>query len=221
MVFQQLPLWIRGAAFLLAMNAGMVNLLALTIGLHQSISHMTGNMSFLAIALQEGNWNKMLYLLLVMACFMLGTFYSGFILGKGTVRLSRRYGTPLVLVGIFILLCWWFLRFYPHYALLWAASAMGIQNAMISHYRGTIIRTTHLTGVLTDIGLALGYRARGIALDRRRMTLHLLIIFGFAVGGSCAISAYHMMGLNAFLLPVALSFFLSSLYWIAYFKGHR
>lgn len=56
---------------------------------------------------------------------------------------------------------------------------MGVQNAMVSHYKGTIIRTTHLSGVLTDLGLALGYRMRGLIVERRRVVLHLLILSGF------------------------------------------
>lgn len=221
MIFVKLPRWVQISAFLLAMNAGMVNLLALTVSLHQSISHMTGNMSLIAMAVDQLHFKKVLYLLLVLGCFVLGTFYSGFILGQGSVKLSRRYGTPLSLVGIFIILCWLFIDDYPHYALLWAASAMGMQNAMVSHYRGAIIRTTHLTGVLTDIGLALGYRARGLRIDGRRMLLHLLIVIGFFCGGTAAIMLYRKIGQNAFLLPAALTLSLSSVYWVMYFKYHH
>ena len=220
MIFVKLPRWVQTSAFLLAMNAGMVNVLALTVSLHQSISHMTGNMSLIAMAVDQIQFKKVFYLLLVMGCFVLGTFYSGLILGQGSVKLSRRYGTPLSLVGIFIILCWLFLDDYPHYALLWAASAMGMQNAMVSHFRGAIIRTTHLTGVLTDIGLALGYRARGLRIDRRRMLLHLLIVIGFFCGGAVAIMLYHKIGQNAFLLPAVLTLSLSMVYWVIYFKYH-
>lgn len=58
---------------------------------------------------------------------------------------------------------------------------------MVSHYKGTIIRTTHLSGVLTDIGLALGYKARGLPVENRRIVLHLLIFAGFLLGGILAI----------------------------------
>jgi uncharacterized membrane protein YoaK (UPF0700 family) len=46
---------------------------------------------------------------------------------------------------------------------------MGVQNAMVSHYKGAIIRTTHLSGVLTDIGLTLGYKVRGLKIENRRI----------------------------------------------------
>ncbi len=75
---------------------------------------------------------------------------------------------------------------------------MGVQNAMVSHYKGTIIRTTHLSGVLTDLGLALGYRVRGLVVERRRVVLHLLILSGFLIGGLCASWMYPYLKLNSF-----------------------
>ena len=108
--------------------------------------------------------------------------------------------------------------YLPRYALLWACAAMGIQNAMVSHYKGTIIRTTHLSGVLTDLGLALGYRLIGLKVGRRRIILHLLILFGFLLGGLVASLIYPYLKLNAYLIPVCLSFCLSLVYWIIYFQ---
>ena len=53
MPFQRLPNWFQLGAFLLAFNAGMINVLGLITLLHQSISHMTGNVSMLAMSLVE------------------------------------------------------------------------------------------------------------------------------------------------------------------------
>ncbi len=217
-MFQKLPNWIQFGAFLLAMNAGMINTMGLLTSLHQSISHMTGNVSFFALALAQFDYDLMLFLVLIILCFVLGSFYSGFILGNGHLKLGRRYGTPLSLVSIFLLLCWLFLPYFPRYALLWAAAAMGIQNAMVSHYRGAIIRTTHLSGVLTDIGLAFGYMLRGLKVDARRLLLHFLILIGFASGGLIAIVLYHLFAIDAFLAPFVLTSLVSILYWYLYFQ---
>lgn len=218
MIFQQLPNWIQLGAFFLAMNAGMINTLGLITVLHQSISHMTGNVSIFAIALSHLDYSMMIYLALVVLCFILGSFYSGFILRDGNLKLGRRYGAPLTLVSMFILLCWLFLPYFPRYGLLWAAAAMGMQNAMVSHYRGAIIRTTHLSGVLTDIGLSLGYMARGLKPEPRRLLLHFLILFGFFAGGVIATVLHHFLGINAFLVPVCITTLLSLTYWSIYFK---
>lgn len=144
MPLQSLPNWVQFAVFLLAMNAGMINVLALITVLHQSISHMTGNVSMLAMDLAKWQPNHILYLLLVIICFVVGSFYSGFILGNSQFKLGRRYGIPLSLVSLFIFISWLLLPYFPRYGLLWACVAMGIQNAMVSHYKGTIIRTTFI-----------------------------------------------------------------------------
>ena len=98
---------------------------------------------------------------------------------------------------------------------------MGVQNAMVSHYKGTIIRTTHLSGVLTDLGLSLGYKLRGLEVESRRTILHLLILIGFLIGGVLASCIYPYLKLNAFLIPAALSLSLSLIYWIIYLRYRR
>lgn len=218
MPFQKLPLWVQLGAFFLSVNAGIINVLGLVTVLHQSVSHMTGNVSMLAMALLDWQWSQVIYLFLVVVCYVIGSFYSGLILGNSHFLLRRRYGLPLSLVAIFILLCWILLPYFPRYALLWACVAMGVQNAMISYYKGTIIRTTHLSGVLTDLGLALGYRVRGLHVGKRRVILHLLILIGFFIGGLVATAVYPLLQLNSFLVPVALSFSLSLVYWVVYFR---
>ena len=221
MPLQRLPNWIQLGAFLLALNAGMVNVLGLFTVLHQSVSHMTGNVSMLAMALLHWQPDTIIYLTCVVLCYVIGSFYSGFILGNSHFSLGRRYGLPLSLVAFFIVLCWAFLPYFPRYALLWACVAMGVQNAMVSHYKGTIIRTTHLSGVLTDLGLALGYRLRGLDVDRRRIILHLVILFGFFLGGLVASMIYPYLKLNSFLIPALLSWILSIVYWVIYFRYRR
>ena len=89
---------------------------------------------------------------------------------------------------------------------------------MVSHYKGTIIRTTHLSGVLTDLGLALGYYFRGFSSEKRRVILHLLILFGFIIGGMIATIIHPYLQLNAFLIPAGLSLSLSLVYWFIYFR---
>lgn len=218
MPLQTLPYWLQFGTFFLAINAGIVNVLGLVTVLHQSVSHMTGNVSVFALALLDWNLAQLLYLFLIVVCYVIGSFYSGFILGNSHFSLGRRYGFPLSLVAFFIFFCWAFLPYFPRYALLLASAAMGVQNAMISHYKGTIIRTTHLSGVLTDLGLALGYCLRGLDVDKKRVVLHLLILIGFLIGGIIAAALYPRLQLDSFLVPASLSLILSFIYWGVYFR---
>ena len=222
MPFYTLPLWVQLGAFFLAFNAGMINVLGLVTVLHQSVSHMTGNVSMLAQAIINWQPSSILYLFLITLSYVVGSFYSGLILGNSQFRFGRLYGIPLSLVALFIFLCWLLLPYFPRYALLWACVAMGVQNAMVSHYKGTIIRTTHLSGVLTDLGLALGYRARGLEVESKRVLLHFLILIGFFLGGLLASLIYPLLKLNSFLIPALFSLMLSMAYWVIYLRyRHR
>ncbi len=178
MPLQQLPRWIQFAMFILACNAGMVNVLGLLMVLHQSISHMTGNVSLLAIHLWQHDFSQVFFLVSVLISFVLGAFYSGYILGNAQFSL----------------------------------------NAMVSHYQGAIIRTTHLSGVLTDLGLALGYYLRGLQVEKRRVILHLAILLGFLFGGLIATITFHYFNYHAFLIPALCSAVLSLIYWLHYWK---
>ena len=219
MPLQRLPNWIQIGAFLLALNAGMVNVLGLFTVLHQSVSHMTGNVSMLAMSLLDWQPDHFIYLALVVICFVIGSFYSGLILGNSNVTFGHHYGFPLSLVAIFLFLTWLLLPYFPRYGLLCACVAMGVQNAMVSHYKGAIIRTTHLSGVLTDIGLTIGYKVRGLKIENRRIFLHFLIFTGFLVGGLIASLLYPYLKLQTFLIPAGLSLALSMTYWIVYFRS--
>ena len=56
-----------------------------------------------------------------------------------------------------------------------ASAACGLQNALVTNYSGATIRTTHVTGIFTDLGLMIGARLRGRPFDRRKALLFLLI----------------------------------------------
>ena len=219
MPFQTLPVWVQLGAFFLAFNAGMMNALGLLSIWHQTVSHMTGNVSMLAIAILHGQSMQAIYGICVITSFVLGSLYSGYILGSSHFQLGRRYGIPLSLSALCIFLCWLFIPYYPRYALLWACVGMGMQNAMVSHYKGAIIRTTHLTGLLTDLGLNFGYLLRGLPVEKRRIILLLLILIGFLCGGILVTWLYPYLNLHTFLIPVCLSLAMSLTYWTLYIRN--
>ncbi|RYZ95274.1 MAG: DUF1275 domain-containing protein [Moraxellaceae bacterium] len=221
MPLQTLPLWIQLSAFLLALNAGMINILAIFNLAHQTISHMTGNLSYIVVDIIQHDWQRVWFLLAVVFFFTLGAFYSGFIIRDSKLRFGRRYGTVLSLEAFFLLMTWLFISQHPHYALLWAAAACGMQNGMASTYNGTIIRTTHLSGVLTDLGLALGHSVRGLYVDTKRVILHLLILLGFFTGGILGSLAFYFSASNSFLAPMLLTTGLSVLYWCFYINSAK
>lgn len=90
--------------------------------------------------------------------------------------------------------------------------ACGLQNAMATSYSGAVIRTTHLTGVVTDLGIACGHWLRGQPVDRARFRLHAVLLLGFFSGGVLGAIGYHNIGYNTLLFPAALTGFAGLLY---------
>lgn len=86
---------------------------------------------------------------------------------------------------------------------------MGLQNAIITKISDAVIRTTHLTGMLTDIGIALGRLMHGgpedvvahAELTRLRLLSSLVVLF-FAGGVVGALGFKHVGFL--FTVPLAL-----------------
>ena len=88
--------------------------------------------------------------------------------------------------------------FYGHFA---ASAACGIQNAMATKYSGAIVRTTHLTGIFTDLGIMFGTVFRGEAVDKRKALLFLIIISGFIFGGTFGAYLFIHLAFKALLFP--------------------
>jgi uncharacterized membrane protein YoaK (UPF0700 family) len=65
-----------------------------------------------------------------------------------------------------------------------AAWACGMQNALATRYHGVILRTTHITGLLTDLGQLLGMRLRGHPIELWKITTPLLLSLAFASGAA-------------------------------------
>ena len=141
---------VRIAGFLLSANAGYVNGIAFSGMYEVAVSHVTGEVTSASLGLGDVSLSVG-----VVACFALGASICGMIIGKNQVNFGLAlYG--FVLLGVCLLL---FLAalFAGHSASVHcAAMAMGMQNAMATTYSGAVVRTTHMTGIATDIGLVLG-----------------------------------------------------------------
>ncbi|GLQ56623.1 hypothetical protein GCM10010862_38820 [Devosia nitrariae] len=94
--------------------------------------------------------------------------------------------------------------------------AMGLQNATITKISGARMRTTHVTGMLTDIGVEMGRlivaRSSGglvspavIPPDRRKLMLYASLVAMFVVGGFAGALGFFVYGLGfAFALSLPL-----------------
>ena len=150
-------------AITLAWVAGYTNIIALLTCGHVT-SHVSGTTSDFGRGLAAGQWGLVGFL-----GFLLLTFFVGAVISGATTEVGRRRGwesiyvLPMaieaVLLGVFAL----GVRLHDvpgpemGLALYWMAGsssmAMGLQNATITRISNGVVRTTHVTGVVTDLGL--------------------------------------------------------------------
>ena len=201
----QLPPWVWVGAGSLACVGGMVNVVGYLGFEHQAVTHLTGTTTLLGAAVAAGDKRAMLHLLGVAVAFMAGSALSGMIIQDSTLRIGRRYGVTLTLEAILLVLAVPLFQRHQIGGALFAAMACGLQNAMATTYSGAVIRTTHLSGMFTDLGIGLGHAMRGLPLQKRRLMLCALIISCFFAGGVAGALLFARLGYHALLVPASLT----------------
>lgn len=210
-MLSNLPRWLELGAFTLSLLAGVVNAVGLLGFEHQSVSHLSGIATQMGVAISSlhGGW---LHLLGIALSFMLGAAISGAVINSPSLRLGRHYDTLLFIEGGLLLAALLMLREHVIFGHYLASAACGLQNAMATTYSGAIIRTTHVTGVFTDLGIQVGSALRGEPFDRRKALLFVLIITGFISGGALGALLFGAFGFTALLFPACFCFTLALAY---------
>jgi hypothetical protein len=83
--------------------------------------------------------------------------------------------------------------------------ACELQNAMASTFSGSVVRTAHIAGMLTDLGIFFGHSLRGHAVDTRRLRLCVIIVGGFLDGDTAGTIVFPALGYGTFFIPAALT----------------
>lgn len=178
-----------GAAFV---NVGVV----LETGV--SVSHLTGDISRLSMDLSRWSpesFTEAVRVGVAAIAFFLGAFLSGYLIHHPSLDLARPYGRAITGIGVLLVVSGLMIPRYPLQGIAAAALGCGLQNSLSTNFRGIILRTTHLTGLVTDCGSALGMRVRGYHVPARLYLVPALLGFSFLAGGLCS-------GLMFFSLPL-------------------
>ncbi|QGX39871.1 YoaK family protein [Permianibacter aggregans] len=200
-MIRKLPRWVEIGGFCLALIAGAVNAIGLLGFAHQAVSHLTGTSTLLSVALFHQQWPQVLHLGLIVVFFVLGAVLSGALINNAVLQLGRRYAVALFVEAAMLLLAIPLLMDASPWGHWLASAACGLQNGMVSTYSGAVVRTTHVSGLFTDLGTMLGESLRGHVLDRRRALLYLILISGFLVGGIIGAAGFIDYGFNALAIP--------------------
>ncbi len=181
-------------------------------------SHMSGIVSAMADHAALGHGGLLLAGLVALLSFMAGAAHSAWLINFGR-RLGwrGRYALPLLVeaglllaFGVMGALLPTELVAIPVVPLL--CFLMGVQNACITKISGARIRTTHVTGIVTDLGIEIGKLTYWnadphsgeprVVADRAKMRLLAGLLASFAIGGLAGALAFARIGLAA-CLPLA------------------
>jgi uncharacterized membrane protein YoaK (UPF0700 family) len=191
----------------------------------QYTSHMTGIVSTMADHLVLGDAKVVVVALASLLSFVAGAMTTAIVVNWGLRRhLHSAYSLPLLLEAAALLvfgllgasLDLWTALLVPA-AVLLLCFMMGLQNAVISKISHAEIRTTHVTGLVTDLGIELGKlvyfnRTQGLApvrASRARMRTQGLLIGLFFVGGIAGAIGFQLAGYVT-TVPLALMLLLIS-----------
>ena len=201
----KLPKWILLGGGVLAFIAGVINAVGFLGLYHQGITHLTGTTTLLGIAVARGEGAVALRLGGFIAAFVAGAVLSGMIVQESTLKLGRRYGVALMVESILLFVAVPLLQRGYFAGDCLASCACGLQNAMVSTFSGASLRTTHLSGVFTDLGVFIGHWMRRLPVDFRRLRLWLLLVFSFSAGGTSGTLLFTRLSYRTLFLPAALT----------------
>ncbi|MET0263051.1 MAG: YoaK family protein [Rariglobus sp.] len=205
MLTKHTPIWILIGGGVLAGCAGVINAVGFLGVHHRALSHLSGPITVLSTDLSAADFRLALHAFLVVAAFFSGCVLSGFIIRQSTLKLGRRYGFALGLESLLLIGAVHYLKQGAIRGDCLAAMACGLQNAMATNYSGAIIRTTHMTGVVTDLGLACGHFLRGLEVEWGRLRLLATLLAGFFIGGIFGAIGFRHLAYETLYIPAALT----------------
>ena len=210
----------RHLGYALTFIAGAINAGGF-LAVEQYTSHMTGIVSSMADSLALGTVDIALAGLGALLSFILGAACSAMLVHYSHQRdMHSQYALPLMLEAC-LLLGFGLLGarlahidgYFVPVTVILLSFIMGLQNAVITKLSNAEIRTTHVTGIVTDIGIELGKlvypnrdnhapEARVVA-NRPKLRMLCLLVLCFFVGGVAGALGFKHVGYVA-TVPLAL-----------------
>ena len=223
-----------------AFSGGMVNVAAFMIFLSFS-SNVTGYYAIFATELVRGNFYQVLVVIGWIMLFLLGGFVSNLIVihfNKNNKHLA--HATPIVLEIICLLVIGIYGQFFyketlaeTEVLLSLMLFAMGLQNGLTASISNFAVKTTHLTGATTDLGILLSMltkkelRENQETKDRARLILSIIVSYmtGAIIAGliykSVQFSLFYIVSLFLVVIIVYDFFAIQFLRFIIQFKKKK
>ena len=196
-------------ALALAGTAGFLDVVGYLTLAHLFTAHMTGNTSKLGVALGHGKVGAALPLALALPLFAAGV-------AAGTLFVdARRASMPLLVEAALVAA---FMTIgglsgphggtvsspYPYYVLEACATlALGLQTAALTDVEGTTVRTSYVSGVLTNLTQGVVRRLRRSG-DRKPLALLAMILVAYLAGATLGALTLRALSLWCLAFPLAL-----------------
>ena len=176
----------------------------------QYTSHMSGIVSSVADNLVLGQVGLALAGVAAVMAFVSGAMTTAWMVNWGLRRnLQSAYGRPLLLEAMLLLVFGLFgaginvwAGFFAPLTVLLLCFIMGLQNAVITKISHAEIRTTHMTGLITDMGIELGKlfyvnrltRENKVVANRQRLAIHFKLVGSFFIGALTGAIGFKTVG---------------------------
>lgn len=207
-------IWLGGFT---ATVAGLVNVCSV-VAFFAFSSNVTGHVAIFAEELVKGHWHQVSVVGLWFVLFVSGAFVANGVVtvfGARAPRLAR--AVPVALQMLLLVTVGYYGR--HHYAetlreteILVGAlvASMGLQNGLVATVSRGLVKTTHLTGLATDLGVELSMmlqrQFRGDAALRFKLRLHLTILIWYVLGGVAGGFLFRDLGFRALYIASSLLF---------------
>lgn len=208
----------------LAFQAGWINAGGF-LACHRFVTHITGFATQFGADIAFFSWKNALGMLTVPLFFLLGSMISAYYVDRAIRKKKKvEFHILFFLISFFLFLVTVMgmiglfgtfgqqLDIMADYILIaFLCLSSGIQNAAISTASHNLIRTTHLTGITTDLGIGL-VRAFNMEtkeqkwIEKKKNEIRLIIIFSFVFGTTCGcliFTRWHYLG---FIVPCFISY---------------
>jgi uncharacterized membrane protein YoaK (UPF0700 family) len=196
--FNQSKSWIYRAVGLLSFNGGFVNSITFESFFHNPVGYVTGNITFAASYLYVFDIKMFLGAITAIGTFLLGSILSGIIIPHNNFERNNKYNLLFQIEAILIFMGMIGLIFSFPTSKYLLSIALGLQNGSTSYYGKSIIRTTHMTGTMTDLGIMLAHKfIKKHDIPFWRIHIYLSLILGFFIGSVLGIIAFHLFSYAA------------------------
>lgn len=192
-------------ATILSFVAGLVNVTGF-LAIQQLTTNVTGHFAQFMYDVEKFKfWNGTVYLLYIIS-FLFGSFTSSFVIEK--FRENKKinvFALPTIAEAIILILAAILAQAtdmnYPNIVACLLLFAMGMQNSLVTKISNEIVRTTHLTGLFTDLGIELSHLFFPNSYPQRKknkahIKLRVFIISFFFLGGIVGGFFYSSLGLK-------------------------